>query len=110
MTDRADELVARIRNQSSSALTREADSAELSKLLSERLTGALHNGVEVLIPALGDLISEIKLHREALEKAAAASDKSANALVCWTRVLAAATIALVFATLILAWASIHGPH
>ncbi len=73
--------------------------AKLDIALVQRLVEQMRQSTKVIYPALGDLASEIKKHREALVAAAASLDKSARALGRWTVVLAIATVVLAVATL-----------
>ena len=67
--------------------------AKLDSALARLLVEQMRQSISVIYPALTDLGSEIKKHREALETAARSSDKSARAMVLLT-------VALVFATLL----------
>jgi len=107
---RKQQLLRDLANLSGTEITRYAQSAELNALLAQDLVSQIHQSTIVFHEALAHLESEIKRHRESLEKAASASDTSATALVRWTRVLAAATVALVLATAVLGWATLRTGH
>jgi hypothetical protein len=83
--------------QGSSGLGAEARQAEprarLDIALVQLLVEQMRQSTKVIYPALADLSSEIKKHREALVAAAASSDKSARAVVRLTVILALAACA-----------------
>ena len=89
-----EELLATIGNFRLPDAERDAAKAAFEAAVASEISGGIQRGVEVFLPVLGELISEIKLHRLEIEKAAEASSKSSDKLVWWTRVMAAATVVL----------------
>ena len=96
----ADQIAGGVKSGLLGEAVQAAPRAKLDIALVQQVVEQMRQSTKVIYPALADLGSEIKRHREAVVAAAASSDKSASALGWWTLVLAIATVVLAMATLV----------
>lgn len=105
-----EELFEVIANRREADAERAAAGFELQTILSDEMTASIRHATEVFFPAVAELVSELKRHREVLAEAAKASDRTGRWLVAATWALGAVTLGLVCATGALVAATIYGGH